>query len=181
MDLSKAFDCLLHDLLLLKLKTYGVSESAVKLLKSYLTNRTFKSDFQPILKDMPHGSILGPVLFNIFLNYIFHVIKNCKLYNYADDNTVSAADRVLLNLIANLVEDSLLLIKWVAENHMKVNSDKFQAIADYKSTKDENIVFNLENNVINCQDRVKLLGVSIDLKLNFDRHISNFVKKHLDS
>ena len=184
MDLSKAFDCLSHDLLLLKLKAYGVSENAVKLLKSYLTNRkqcvklgTFKSDFQPILKGVPQGSILGPVLFNIFLNDIFHVIKNCKLYNYADDNTVSAADHDLSKLVSNLVEDSLRLIKWFAENHMKANPDKFQALAVGKHTMDENITFNLENNVINCEEHVKLLGVTIDFKLNFNLHISNVCKK----
>ena len=131
MDLPKAFDCLPHDLLLLKLKAYGVSENAVKLLNNYLTNRkqcvklgTFKSDFQPILKGVPQGSILGSVLFNIFLNDIFHVIKYCK--NYADNNTVSSADRVLSKLIENLVEDSLLLIKWFADNHMKANPEKFK-------------------------------------------------------
>ena len=87
MDISKAFDCLPHDLLLLKLKAYGVSENATKLLKSYLTNRkqcvklgAFISDFQPILKGGRQGSIPGPVLFNIFINDIFHVIKtvSCK-------------------------------------------------------------------------------------------------------
>ena len=66
------------------------------------------------------SSILDAVLFNIFNNDIFHVIKNSKLYNYADDNTVSVADRVLSKLIANLAEDSLMLIKWFADNDMKV-------------------------------------------------------------
>ena len=74
MDHSKALDCLPHDLLLLNFKYYGLSENALKLMKSYLTNRkqcvrlgSIKSDFEAILKGVPQGSIIGPVLFNIFL------------------------------------------------------------------------------------------------------------------
>ena len=92
--------------------------------------------------------------------------------DYANDNTVSAADRVLSKLIANLAEDSLMLIKWFADNHMKANPDKFQAIAVGKRTKDENITFNL-NNIIHFEDHVKLLSVTIDFKLSFDLHIPN--------
>ena len=69
MDLSKAFDCLPHDLLLLKLKYYGLSDNALKLMESYLTNRkqcvklgSAKSNFELILKGVPQESILGPVL-----------------------------------------------------------------------------------------------------------------------
>ena len=178
MDLSKAFDYLPHNLLLLKPKAYGVSENAVNLLENYLTNRrqcvklgNFRSDFQPILKGVTQGSILGPVLFNIFLNDIFYVSKHCKLYNYADDNTVSSADLVLSKLIESLVKDSLLLIKRFADNHMKANPDKFQAIAVRKRTKDENITFNLDDNIIKCEEHVKLLCVTIDFQLNFDLHI----------
>ena len=90
MDLSKAFGCLPHGLLLLKLKYYGLSENALKLMKNYLTNGkkcvklgSIKSDFEAILKGVLQGSILGPVLFNIFINDIFHFVKSCSLYNYA--------------------------------------------------------------------------------------------------
>ena len=126
---------------------------------------------------MPQGSILGLVLFNTFLNDIFYVSKHCKLYNYADDNTVSSADRVLSKRIENLVKDSLLLIIWFADNHMKANPDKFQAIVVGKRTKDGNIIFNLDDNIIKCEEHIKLLGVTIDFQLNFDLHISNVCKK----
>ena len=75
MDLSKAFDCLPHKLLLEKLKAYGMSDRANKLLESYLTMRKQRvkrgqtqSEWHAILKGVPHGSILGPRLFNIFIN-----------------------------------------------------------------------------------------------------------------
>ena len=79
LDLSISVSCLPHDMLLLKHKAYGVSENAIKLIRSCLINRKqcvkiFMSDFQRILNGVPHGSILGPVLFNIFINNNFHVI-----------------------------------------------------------------------------------------------------------
>ena len=125
-------------------------------------------NFQSILKCVPQGSILGLVLFNIFINDIFHFIKNCKLYNYADDNTVSLTDTDLKRLIDELVGDSTRLIQWFADNQMKANPVKFQAIAVGKHTHSENICFNLGDNIVKCEDSIKLLGVTIDFKLDFD-------------
>ena len=167
--LSKTFDCLSHDLLLLKLKYYGLSENALKLMKSYLTNRkqcvklgSIESDFEAILKGEPQGSILGPVLFNIFIYDIFHFVKSCSLYNYEDNNTVLCSDKSLENVIRKLSEDSVFLIRWFQNNKMKANLDKFQAIAVGEKTKVEDITFNLDNNIIKGEESVKLLGVTID-------------------
>ena len=96
LDLSKAFDCLPHKLLLCKLHAYGVSRDACDLLCSYLTNRTqrvkistVKSDWVKLIKGVPQGSVLGPMLFNVFINDLTYVVENaCPLYNYADDNTL---------------------------------------------------------------------------------------------
>jgi hypothetical protein len=117
MDLSRAFDCLPHKLLLLKLEAYGMSKSALQLIENYLTNRkqcvkvgTTLSNWQYIYKGVPQASILGPVLCNIFLNDIFHFTTNTTLYNYADDNTLAHADDNIDKIVENLEKDSLALI-----------------------------------------------------------------------
>ena len=126
---------------------------------------------------MPQGSILGPVLFNIFLNDIFNFVEESILYNYADDNTLSYSDTELNKVVDILEKESLNLIHWFSHNQMKANPDKFQAIAIGSKTLNESISFNLDGNKIDCENEVKLLGVTIDCQLKFNTHISNICKK----
>ena len=93
--LSKAFDTVSHDLLVSKLGAYDFQKDAFSFMKSYLTKRRqqvhvnsiFRA-WERIVSEVPQGSILGPLLFNIFLNDLFLFIENSNLSNYADDNTL---------------------------------------------------------------------------------------------
>ena len=92
MDLSKAFDCLPHDILLCILSAYDLSPKSVELLRNYLTGRKQQIKLQGDLSswaDIQKGVPQGPLLFKFFINDIFYFIEYGTLYNYADDNTLS--------------------------------------------------------------------------------------------
>ena len=93
-DLSKAFDCLLHDLLIAKLHAYGFEIDSLRLIYSYLAGRKQRvkidneySTWQEILFEVPQGSILGPLLFNIYMCDLFFVVESLDIVSYADDTT----------------------------------------------------------------------------------------------
>ena len=125
-DLSKAFDCLPHTLLLAKLRAYGLDISASNLIASNLSNRNqrvktgnARSEWIFLSKGVPQGSILGPLLFNVFINDMFLFINKCTLYNYADDNSLSCAATTVQEVISSLQFDGSRVIQWFTDNGMR--------------------------------------------------------------
>ena len=93
MDFSKAYDCLPHDLLIAKFKAYGIGKLELNLLLNYLSNRKQRtkvnySDSYEVIRGVPQGSILGPLLFNLFINDLFLFLERTSICKFADDNTI---------------------------------------------------------------------------------------------
>ena len=155
MDLSKAFDCISHDLLVAKLHAYGLTGEAVTFIYSYLkrrkqavkTNNT-ESVFQILLSGVPQGSILGPILFNIFINDLFLFLKDVELANFEDDNTIYAANKRIEKLMEVLERESKSAIDWFKINDMIVNPDKFQAMIFSSGKKDKKFQLNINDSTI---------------------------------
>ena len=184
MDLSKAFDCLPHGLLIAKCHAYGLTLSACELLADYLDQRKqrvkiggVRSSWTDLHKGVPQGSILGPLLFNIFINDLFFSIEKCSLYNYADDNSLSFSASSLSEVLSKLRIDCNHAIDWFTINGMKANPDKFQFMILSSSPLDPIELALDGNTTITSQNCVKVLGVSIDKHLTFNDHISSSCSK----
>ena len=182
MDLSKAFDCVNHGLLIAKLSAYRLNKDALQLIRSYLSNSQQRvkinssfSDWKEIKIGEPQGSVLGPLLFNVFVNDIFWFVHRTKICNYADDTTIFASHPDLDTIIKQLEEDSSVIVKWFSDNFLKLNDDKCHLmIFGEKSTE---ATVSIGNSMINESDYEKLLGVTFDKKLSFKKHVEDLSKK----
>ena len=133
MDLSKAYDCLPHDLIIAKFEAYGLSKNSLKLLLDYLEGRkqrvkigssySFCSD---VKRGVPQGSVLGPLSFKVFINDVFMFIENCEICKFADDNTFCNSGIELSSILENLKHDTKTILKWFRINSLKANPGKFQ-------------------------------------------------------
>ena len=182
MDLSKAYDCIPHELLLAKLEAYGLNKKSLNLVLDYLSDRKQRtkisssySSWYNIVKGVPQGSILGPLLFNIFINDMFFFVSRSEICNFADDNTLYNCNKNLLRVFKNLQFDVKNTLKWFKVNSLKANPEKFQFMV-LGSKKNKSYILDIDGIKITDTHEVKLLGVTIDKELKFDKHIENLCK-----
>ena len=180
-DLSKAFDSLNHGLLIAKLEAYGFSLASLSLISSYLSGRKQRtkvnnsfSNWSDLTLGVPQGSILGPLLFNIYINDMFYFVDDNNVTNYADDTTPYNIGRNVHALLDNLLIDTSVLLKWFEDNFFKLNADKCKLIV---TNHDDDVTINVGGETIIGQKSVKLLGVKLDNKLDFNEHITDLCKK----
>ena len=185
MDLSNAFDCIPHDFLMAKMEAYGFSEGFLTFLYSYLKRwkqsvniNNVHRMFQILLSGVPQGSVLGLLLFNILMNDLFYFIKETQLLNFTDDITIGTFLNSVDDLITDLQKEYENAIDWFRSNKMVINLDKFQSIIINRLGKlKDSYELLIDNHKIDLENFVKLLGIEIDNKLNFEKHVTTLCQK----
>ena len=182
MDLSKAFDTIDHALLIAKLHAYGVDRKSLVLIKDYLSDRKQRvkinatlSTWSGLNEGVPQGSVLGPLLFNIYLNDLFWFNEQTDVCNFADDTTFYVCDNDMKSALRRLEHDALIAIEWFGFNYMKLNEDKCHIL--FAGHKYEHVFAKAGESLIWESQREKLLGVHIDRDLSFKYHVTNLCKK----
>jgi len=191
-DFSKAFDCVSHDLLVQKLRAIGFSQNVLKWLRSYLSDRRqcvevgdTRSDWEAVTCGVPQGSILGPLLFVLYVNDINSTLSHCKYHMYADDLQIyhNFTAKNTNDCVQNINEDILQLVTWTEKHGLLLNHEKTKPIIICHSRLRNSIDFEsitpIKVNGIDLPyyDKVKNLGLIFNSTLTWDDSVIAIRKK----
>ena len=185
-DLQKAFDTVNHKILLQKLKHYGIRGIAYKLFESYLSNRYQYVSINGSLSrkllithGVPQGSVLGPLLFIIFINDLHNSVVHSVTHHFADDTNLLYADSSLKKINKYINHDLKLINDWLRANKIALNANKTEIVlfkSKYRKI-NKHLNFRISGQKIKPKHQVKYLGVILDENLNWELHVNNLKLK----
>ena len=184
-DLKKAFDSVPHDLLMVKLRRYGVCGKMERWLTNFLSNRNQRvrienhlSELKPVLSGVPQGGVLSGLLFSLYINDLPHHIENSKISLYADDAKIYSEINSH-NSIVLMQEDINRMAKWCRDWRLAVNPTKcFHVQYNPRSVNRAfNPTYTIENTIITRKEQVRDLGIRISDDLKFHTQVQSSCKK----
>ena len=179
LDLRKAFDTVNHNILQSKFDQFNFSSSASSWFKSYLSTRTqcvkinnVLSDFKNLSTGVPQGSILGPLLFSLYINDLPSVCQDCEVLMYADDTVICGWGKNNVEVAARLTKVMVDVSDWLNKCCLQLNTSKTVAMFFSKTSKShtEPDVF-ISDQRIKIVKEYKYLGILIDNQLTFKKHV----------
>ena len=184
-DIKKAFDSVNHEILLKKLNFYGIRGIPLRWLSSYLSDRkcfiefdSVKSSLRNFNVGVPQGSILGPLLFLLYVNCIPKISDAFNAILYADDTTITMRHQDIAHLTNNANVELKKIVDWTLCNKLTLNSSKTDLILfSNRILNTEAISVRLEESILTPKFSVKYLGVAIDNRMNFKDHVNMIISK----
>jgi hypothetical protein len=180
LDLSAAFDIVNIELLLIRLKRIGLPKDVIELIKQWLAPRSYyvnideaNSKLYDLKLGTVQGSVLGPVLYAIFVSPVFDLEP---MLTFADDSFIVACNKDKKEVISNLEKSLETITKWLKQSGLKVNQEKTDLCLFYKNDT-ACVNLNLENIVIRSKKEISVLGVVFDSRLCWDNHVEKAINK----